>query len=82
MNKLISAKQLRSSLPDVVKQVRRGTRFTVIYRSRLAFQIVPMDPRLTASGNLRHDTLYRAKPAGRSSDGGTAAHHDAMLYGR
>jgi antitoxin (DNA-binding transcriptional repressor) of toxin-antitoxin stability system len=82
MNRLINAKQLRSSLPDVVKQVRRGGRFTVIYRSRPAFQIVPVDAPLTAPDELRHDTLYHAKPVGRSTDGRSAAEHDAILYGR
>jgi len=36
MNVSINAKRLRASLPDVVERVRKGTRFTVIYRSRLA----------------------------------------------
>ena len=39
----INAKRLRGSLPEVVERVRKGTRFTVIYRSRPAFQIVPVD---------------------------------------
>jgi len=43
MNTLINAKQLRASLPDVVDQVRRGARFTVLYRSRPAFQVIPVD---------------------------------------
>ena len=51
MNKLINAKKLRRSLPDVIKQVRRGGR-------------------------------YRAKAVGRSTVGGSAAEHDAVLYGR
>ena len=40
INVPISAKRLRATLPDVVERVRKGTRFTVIYRSRPAFQIV------------------------------------------
>ena len=35
----INAKRLRATLPDVVNRVRKGTRFTVIYRSRPAFPI-------------------------------------------
>jgi antitoxin (DNA-binding transcriptional repressor) of toxin-antitoxin stability system len=42
MNTLISAKQLRSSLLEVVKKVRHGARFTVLYRSKPAFQLVPL----------------------------------------
>ena len=41
-NVSINAKRLRGSLPEVVQRVRKGTRFTVIYRSRPAFQIVPV----------------------------------------
>ena len=42
MPKMISAKQLRDRLQDVVETVRRGGRFTVLYRSRPAFDIVPV----------------------------------------
>jgi hypothetical protein len=41
MNVPINAKRLRATLPDVVERVRKGTRFTVIYRSRPAFQLAP-----------------------------------------
>ena len=43
MNVPINAKRLRATLRDVVERVRKGTRCTVIYRSRPAFQIVPVD---------------------------------------
>ena len=33
MNVPIDAKRLRATLPDVVERVRKGARFTVIYRS-------------------------------------------------
>jgi antitoxin (DNA-binding transcriptional repressor) of toxin-antitoxin stability system len=82
MNKLISAKQLRSSLPEVVKKVRRGARFTVLYRSQPAFQVVPVDAPLETADDLKHEPLYRAKAVGRSSDGRSAAEHDALLYGQ
>lgn len=82
MNVSINAKRLRASLPDVVKRVRRGTRFTVIYRSRAAFQIVPVNEAENVSGELADDPLYRAEAVGRSSDGRTAADHDAVLYGK
>lgn len=82
MNVPINAKQLRASLPDVVERVRKGTRFTVIYRSRPAFQIVPVDERELESLPLEDDPLYHARPVGRSEDGLTAADHDALLYPR
>jgi antitoxin (DNA-binding transcriptional repressor) of toxin-antitoxin stability system len=82
MNVPINAKRLRASLPDVVERVRRGTRFTVIYRSRPAFQIVPVNEAEQGTVALTDDPLYRAEAVGRSSDGRTAADHDAVLYGR
>ena len=82
MNVSINAKRLRASLPDVVERVRKGTRFTVIYRSRAAFQIVPVNEAEQAPVALTDDPLYRARAVGRSRDGQTAADHDAVLYGR
>ena len=82
MNVSINAKRLRASLPDVVERVRKGTRFTVIYRSRPAFQIVPVNEAEQAPVALTDDPLYRARAVGRSSDTRTAADHDAVLYGR
>jgi prevent-host-death family protein len=82
MNTLISAKQLRRSLPEVVKKVRHGARFTVLYRSKPAFQLVPVDDPVRSAGDLERETLYRAKAVGRSTDGGSAADHDRLLYGR
>jgi prevent-host-death family protein len=80
MNVPINAKQLRGSLPDVVERVRKGTRFTVIYRSRPAFQIVPMNDTDRQAGGLAADPLYRAAAVGRSHDGRKAADHDLLLY--
>ena len=82
MNSIINAKELRRSLPKVVQKVRRGARFTVLYRSRPAFQVIPVDADPNLLGKLEDDPLYRAKPLGRSSDGRTAADHDRLLYGR
>jgi prevent-host-death family protein len=78
----INAKELRATLSEVVERVRRGARFTVIYRSRPAFQIVPVDDAGTPRVPLKEDPLYHAKPVGRSTDRLTAAEHDATLYGR
>jgi antitoxin (DNA-binding transcriptional repressor) of toxin-antitoxin stability system len=82
MNTLINAKEFRASLPSLVQKVRRGARFTVLYRSRPAFQVVPVDAALGAVGDLESDPLYRAKPVGRSTDGRSAADHDSLLYGK
>ena len=82
MNVPINAKRLRATLPDVVERVRKGTRFTVIYRSRPAFQIVPVDDKGNASISLADDTLYRAEAVGSSEDGRTSVDHDAILYTR
>jgi prevent-host-death family protein len=78
----INAKTLRASLPDVVRRVRKGDRFTVIYRSRPAFKIVPVDDPPDATASPAQDSLYRAKSVGRSKDGKTAADHDDVLYRR
>ena len=82
MNVPINAKRLRATLPDVVERVRKGTRFTVIYRSRPAFQIVPVDDRDSAPISLSDDTLYHAQAVGSSDDGRTSVNHDAVLYPR
>ena len=82
MNVPINAKRLRATLPDVVERVRKGARFTVIYRSRPAFQIVPVDDQGRSPMSLADDTLYRAQPVGSSNDGRTSNDHDALLYPR
>jgi len=82
MNVPINAKRLRATLPDVVERVRKGTRFTVIYRSRPAFQIVPVDDRDGVPMSLADDTLYRAQPVGSSDDGRASVDHDTILYPR
>jgi antitoxin (DNA-binding transcriptional repressor) of toxin-antitoxin stability system len=80
MNVQINAKQLRATLPDVVERVRKGARFTVVYRSRAAFQIVPMGAAERTAEGLDDDPIYKAGPLGRSSDGRRAADHDELLY--
>ena len=80
MKTTLNAKELRASMPEVVEQVRRGGRFTVIYRSRPAFRIVPVDDALQAVTPLEEDPLFRAPPVGRSRDGASADQHDAVLY--
>jgi len=48
---------------------------------RPAFQIVPIDQSVGTDVSLEDDPLYEAPAVGRSSDGLTAADHDASLYG-
>lgn len=82
MEKTINAKQLRASLPETVQRVRRGERFTVLYRSRPAFRIVPVGEGLVEPTlPLADDPIYRAPAVGRSSDGLTSRDHDRILYG-
>lgn len=78
----ISAKQLRDQLPEVVQKVRQGIRFTVLYRSRPAFQIVPVASTETELATAEADALYGAPAVGRSRDCSRAAHHDRLLYPR
>ena len=80
MSVSINAKQLRASLPEIVQRVRKGVRFTVIYRSRPAFRIVPIDDAKEGQSALADDPLYRAPALGRSVDGAAAADHDRILY--
>jgi antitoxin (DNA-binding transcriptional repressor) of toxin-antitoxin stability system len=82
MNIPINAKRLRATLSDVVERGGQGTPCTVIYRSRPAFQIVPVDYQGSAPMSLQEDTLYRAQPVGSSDDGRTSIDHDAILYPR
>lgn len=82
MKDTINAKQLRASLPRLVERVRRGERFTVLYRSRPAFRIVPVDAADGEPSPLDTDPLFRAEAVGRSTDGRSADDHDALLYRR
>ncbi|MCC6765228.1 MAG: hypothetical protein IT293_11255 [Deltaproteobacteria bacterium] len=81
MERIINTKQLRAALPKMVERVRRGERFTVLYRSRPACRIVPVaDGRLEPAQSVEDDPLYRAEPVGRSTDGRTSRDHDRILY--
>jgi prevent-host-death family protein len=82
MDRTINAKELRATLPDIVRRVRRGERFTVLYRSRPAFRVVPVGDRREGDATpLADEPLYRAAAVGRSRDGLSARDHDAVLYG-
>lgn len=78
---VINAKELRRALGDIVKGARRGKRYTVLYRSRPAFRIVPVDEvRPARKTDLASDPLYKAGPLGRTDHGDLADDHDAILY--
>lgn len=82
MERTINATQLRASLPETVRRVRRGERFTVLYRSRPAFRIVPVEEGLVeTAAPLTEDPVYRARALGRSGDGRVSRNHDRALYG-
>ena len=81
MTKTINAKQLREQLGEIVSEVRQGSRFTVLYRSRPAFDIVPIGESNLGTGELESDSLFGAEPVGASSSGDAARNHDAVLYG-
>lgn len=72
MSKIINAKELRRALGKIVESVRKGARFTVLYRSRPAFEIVPVDAVDLDLGEPQEDPFYRAQAVGRSSDGRSA----------
>ena len=80
MSKTIHAKALRISLAKVLRQVEKGERFTVIYRSHPICQLVPLGDEGRSLGKLEHDALYRAPPVGESRDGKRASDHDQLLY--
>jgi len=82
MNTVINAKELRRRLPDVVGRVKKGARFTVLYRSRPAFEIVPVDAGSIPQDKLENDSLYHAPALGRSRDGLNSRDHDTVLYGK
>ena len=80
MPEIINAKQLRARLREVVEKVRHGERFTVLYRSRPAFDIVPVGSPPRGSTPLQADPLYEAPPVGASESGDVAERHDEVLY--
>ncbi len=81
MSTTINVKTLRSEMGRIIERVGRGEDFTVLYRSRPAFRIVPLGGSL-ARGLPEDDALFGAKAVGSSTDGLTAADHDRILYGQ
>lgn len=81
MSTTINVKTLRYEMRRIIERVRRGEDFTVLYRSRPAFRIVPLHGGV-AVGEPEDDSLFGAGALGSSSDGLTSADHDGMLYGK
>ena len=77
----INVKTLRREMRRIIGRVKRGEHFTVLYRSRPAFRIVPLHGEV-ALGRPEDDTLFGAEAVGRSADGLTSADHDRVLYGK
>ncbi len=81
MSTTINAKQMRADLPDLVKRIGKGESFTVLYRSRPAFKLVPVNNLLASDlPQLENDPLYQAPPLGASGKKHLAAEHDRHLY--
>ena len=80
MPEKITAKQLWEQLQDVVEKVQHGERFTVLYRSRPAFGIVPVGNPPLDSTPLEPDPLYQTPAVGASESGDAATRHNEMLY--
>lgn len=76
----INADELRKGLSKVVSDVRQGKRYTVLYRSQVAFDIVP-SLGSAAPVALDQDPVYEAGPLGSSGVKNFAKEHDHYLYG-
>jgi len=81
MPRSIDVKTLRRELARILRLAGMGERFTVLYRGRPVCMIVPIEEAPQEPGDLDDETLYRAGPLGRSTDGGASRHHDETLYG-
>jgi prevent-host-death family protein len=81
MKTIINTKELRNTLSKIVERVHGGEQFTVLYRSRPAFRIVPVDEEQYPIIPLGKDPLYQAGAVGESSDGLSSEDHDSVLYG-
>ena len=80
MKHIINVKELRASLPEIVKRVQNGDQYTVLYRSRPAFRIISLSDDEEIKLPLSDDPLYQAGAVGESTDGRTGEDHDAVIY--
>ena len=82
MRAVINTKTLRKQFGSLLKRVKRGESFTVLYRSHPVCLIVPIGDEHLIVGDSKSDPLYQAPAVGRSSDGKAVADHDELLYGK
>ena len=80
MKHIINVKELRASLPEIVKRVQNGDQYTVLYRSRPAFRIIAFSEEEDIKLPLSDDPLYQAGAVGESNDGLTGEDHDSVIY--
>ena len=79
---VINTKELRATLKQVIEGVARGCRYTVLYRSRPAFRIVPVEEAEHAEPiPLERDPLYKAEALFSSETGDLGERHDEIIYG-
>ena len=79
MSSTINIKTLRCHMGRIVSRVEKGEDFIVLYRSRPAFRIVPVNGAFS-HGSGEGDSLYQAEAVGTSSDEVQVADHDRVLY--
>ena len=82
MEHIINIKELRASLPNIIKRVHQGDQYIVLYRSRPAFRIMSVDTEVELKVPVANDPVYGAPAVGRSKDGLTEKEHDFILYGK
>jgi hypothetical protein len=79
---MINAKQLRLTLPKIVKKIQNGSSFTVLYRSKPAFRMIGMDDASVELSPFKSDSLYKAGAVGKSSERNLSVNHDQILYSK
>lgn len=82
MKNVINAQTLRADLSKIMARVRRGERFTVVYRRRPICEMIPISQNSPNGNDIESDPLLGAEAVGASTDGRTAADHDEILYGK
>lgn len=80
MQTTISSGQLKSNFGQIIGQIKKGNKFTVSYRKRPAFEILPLARQEQCIADLKSDPLYHSGPLGRSSTGDASLKHDQVLY--
>jgi prevent-host-death family protein len=79
MEHIINIKELRASLPDIIKRVHQGDNYIVLYRSRPAFRIMSVDNEEALTIPVSDDPIYGATAVGTSTAGISASKHALMM---